>query len=171
MNQHLHRYASTRNILFLAFLWIVFNVAFSLVFAPLEGVVPDLKLYYTATQIYHTISQYDAHHIQTYINGTLLLDFLYPWIYGLLLSFLLFRLSSNIRLSLLPVLIMFFDYLENILVLIVMYTYPRHLDAVATSAGLFTMLKWLSTALCLGVIMYLFFMYLGKRYLTEKRNF
>lgn len=169
MNRFLNSYATTRNIIILTVIWVVFNVAFSLVFTPLKGEVPDLKIYYSAGQLYHIISLYDAHDIQTYIRGTLLLDFIYPWVYGLLLSFLLFRLSHNPRLSLLPALIMLFDYLENILVLIVMHSYPHLLHAIASAAGLFTMLKWLSTALCLGIIIYLFFLSLTRHHRPKKR--
>jgi len=104
----------------------------------------------------------------TYIRSTLLLDYIYPWIYSLMLSFIIFRVSGRAIISAIPFLILVLDYLENTLIIALLWQYPREYHALASIAGIITMAKWLMAATSLAAILY--FLALKTVSLVQRKN-
>jgi uncharacterized membrane protein len=151
---YLHKYANGRNMIFLAVVWILFVVAFNHVFADLNGNILDTRLYYNGDDAYLTIEGYGTENRQTYIRGTLLLDFAYPLVYSILLALIIIKLRGQTRLMYLPFGVLLLDYLENIMILSMLGTFPTRLELVAQLAGIVTALKWAFAGATLLTILY-----------------
>lgn len=115
----------------------------------------DTRLSYTPQQAYQALEAYGPEGRAQYARTTLLLDFLFPVIYALLLSLLatrgLLRAFPGAprlhRLALLPFAVLLCDWLENGCILALLWTFPQRLLGLATAAGTFTLLKWIGLAL------------------------
>jgi hypothetical protein len=154
MYNFLHKYATGRNMIILAVTWILFMVAFNYVFADLDGNILDTRLYYNGEDAYQTIESYGTDNRQTYIHGTLLLDFTYPLVYSLLLTMVIVKLAGKTRLMYLPFGILLLDYLENILIITLLASFPTRLELVAQFAGMATGIKWAFAGVTLLIILY-----------------
>lgn len=141
MKHFLKKHSTTRNIISLVLLWILFNIGFFIAFTNLDEQLLDLKLYYNAAEAQEMIHSYGFDGRTIYINGILLLDYLYPIVYSLLLIFIIFRLGSNIKLSVIPLPAIIFDYLENSSIVWMLYKYPETYG-IGNISGIFTLLKW-----------------------------
>lgn len=113
------------------------------------GIRPlDAQFYYSAERAHATLAaqREPGRRLYRYYN---LVDFLFPPVYGLLMaasithSFqrLFGRDSGALRLNLLPLLTAAADYLENTCIFVLLATYPRRWDRLATVAGLLTAAK------------------------------
>ncbi len=156
MKKLIQHNAGNKNILILAILVILFNIAMGFAFGRIEGEILDTRIYYTPDEAYKSISGYGDEGRSLYVQTTLLLDYLYPWIYSLLLSIVLFRLSGKHRISLLPFFILVLDYAENTAILIMLTRYPARFDLLASTAGIATFSKWLMV-----IIIFLMILALG----------
>lgn len=115
----------------------------------------DTRLSYSPAKAYQALEAYGPAGRAQYVRTTALLDFLFPVVYGLLLSLLAARgLACAFPgaprvgwLALLPFAALLFDWLENGCILALLLSYPRQLDGLAGAAGAFTLLKWISFAL------------------------
>jgi hypothetical protein len=154
MNKWLQKHSTTRNIIYLVLAFILFNPAFQYAFKSLEADILDIQLFYTAEKAYSLIEAYGEQGRITYIKGTLILDYIYPWIYSLMLSLIIFRLSGKAVASAIPFLILILDYLENTFIISLLWFYPREFHALATIAGIITLAKWLLAATSLTIIIY-----------------
>lgn len=77
------------------------------------------------------------------------LDFLFPLVYG---SLLFLMLRKNRLLKWLPIFGMSFDYMENILITILIHDYDQTLSYVAFS---FTCLKFIGLSLSIGAVVFI----------------
>lgn len=155
MENFIRKYAVLKNMVLLGVLVILFNIIMGYAFGRIEVDILDVQVYYSSEEAYNFISAYGEEGRARYINTTLLLDYIYPWFYSLLLSFIVFRLSGKYKLSLLPFAILTLDYAENTFVVILLASYPARLASLAAAAGIFTFTKWLMVWVCLAVIVWL----------------
>ncbi len=92
------------------------------------------------------------------------LDIVHPIAYTLLFSITIFLLLSKLQLTKnqkrgeiitsIPLIIMLIDYIENILIAILLLRYPKHSPILADTAGIVTALKWSLVGLTvLGIIL------------------
>lgn len=159
--------ATKRNLILLFILTVLCNVSLALYFGNFNEPILDTYLYYSADEAYEAISNFGDYFRQRYIWGTILLDFIYPVIYCLLLSISLFRLKANAKFGILPMWIIPVDYLENVTIIFLLSQFPKKHEVLASMAGVFTSVKWLMVFACLLSIIILFLY----RYLKGKREF
>lgn len=81
-----------------------------------------------------------------YLSEILMLDFIYPLavclFFSSLILFLLRKAGSSLNgLLITPLLVLIFDFVENILLLSVLFSYPARMDVIVTAANVFTVLK------------------------------
>jgi hypothetical protein len=108
----------------------------------------DVELFYTAEQAYQRLALFGEHGRAVYFN-ILMGDLIYPALLGGFLSISITLLSRRLNftgvywqyLALLPLANMIFDYIEDALLLSILYNYPDQLPLVATTAGFVTFVK------------------------------
>ncbi|HSI76492.1 MAG TPA: hypothetical protein VK957_11365 [Lunatimonas sp.] len=157
MKSLFQKYATRRNLLILLILVVIFNGLFLLYFGKFKEPILDTYIYYSAVDAYEAIESYGENDRQRYIKGTLILDFVYPIIYCLMLAFAIFRLQGSIRLAMVPLWILPIDYFENSLIILLISKFPIRYEVLAGIAGIFTLTKWVMVVLCLLGILMLFF--------------
>jgi uncharacterized membrane protein len=135
----------------------------------------DLKTFgYSQEEATLMIQNLDQSTIDFYVfPQLLLLDILYPILLALFLSTLIIRLSNLIlvnpnriysNLFMLPFIAMLIDYLENVMIL-VMITNPTEVSSgVIKAASIFTQMKGALTTISWVVILILFVIWLNKRW-------
>jgi hypothetical protein len=150
-------HATSRNILILLALFLVFEVAvFPVAGARISAVSGgqgplDLNLFNPPAQSLEAVAAYGPDGRTTYVIVELTADLLFPIVYALFLSLtLIFLLSRGFpaengvqRLAALPLFAALCDYLENLGILLMLITYPRTFAPAAWLPALFTPLKWL----------------------------
>lgn len=154
MRHIFNNYSSNRNIILLAILVMFFNIGLTLYFSDINNKLLDIKFFYSASEAYEIISSYGPEGRSTYIKGLLLLDYLYPIAYSLLFSFIIYRLSNKYLISLVPFLILIFDYIENSGIIYLLLTYPKENTLIATIAGFSTAIKWIFVIISILIIIY-----------------
>ncbi len=146
MEKYFIRFTKTSIIILFIVFFLLFNLGFIVIFNQLDAGILDGQLFYTADKAYQVIGSYGHTGRETYIRGTLALDFIYPLVYSVMLSLLLFKATKDQILSSLPFVILLLDYFENITLLTVVFNFPERIDSVATIAGFITLLKWFMVA-------------------------
>ena len=135
----------------------------------------DTSFSYTPTRLYEIISGYTYEVRMLYIYQRFTFDFIWPLVYGafiILTSWYLIE-KTNLKykkLRLLPIIAVGFDLLENILVSLLMYSYPYQSYFLAIIASSFTTLKWLTLSLSFIIIMILFINNLSKTIFRKLRQ-
>lgn len=120
-----------------------------------------------AQAIIHALDQKTLH---LYLFPQLfLLDILYPGLLALFLSALLFRLYhllgiKNARLFLLPFMAMLFDYMENIMIALLITKSLAASEGMVRIASIFTILKGTFTTLSWILLVVLFASWIRKKY-------
>lgn len=128
-----------------------------------NGGILDAETFYTAEQAYVRLASFGEQGRQTY-QLVHLGDMVYPAVLGafmaITLSLLLRRItpqnSAWRKLNLLPIANMLMDYLENVLLMVVVALFPAHTDALAGAAGVVTLAKSLFGMLsfiALGIVL------------------
>ncbi|MRR56671.1 MAG: hypothetical protein EG824_00420 [Deltaproteobacteria bacterium] len=120
-------------------------------------------MYYTAQQAYDRIASFGESGRAVYLR-ILMGDMIYPAIFGVLIATSIslvlrwLRLSGTYwrYLSLLPLVNMAFDYLENAALICVLVAYPTQMLGVASIAGVLTFLKNIFGLLSFGVLLLAF---------------
>jgi hypothetical protein len=115
---------------------------------------PDLAFYYTADDLYKSAEVSGEQGRRAYVRARFSFDVAWPLVYTFFLttsiSWLLKRGlptdSPWMRLNLLPLGAMLFDFLENSATSLVMLRYPSPTPVVDALAGPLTSLKWLLVA-------------------------
>lgn len=148
---------SSRNILFALALVMAINLLFSIAFKGLEGRIPDTRIWYNSEKVYMLLESFSLSEKQQYTKGILLLDYLYPIVYGLLLIMLLERVKSAKVFFLFPVAAAIFDFLENTSVLIMLTQLPAKLSFLGNLSGYFTLLKWVAVTTSISTVGFYFF--------------
>jgi hypothetical protein len=155
--------ASPKGVVILVMAILPFNaLLFPLVGDKLEEIsgyrMLDTLFNYSPADAFTRIAAYGYPGRLLYLLSSWSVDFVYPIIYTFLLAFLLtlfLRRSFSpenplIRMQLLPFGMLFFDYLENGMIAILLAVYPAQPIALALAASLFTSLKW-----CFAVISFI----------------
>ena len=144
ISNFLNKYATWNSIFILIGLIILFNLLlFPLFYTTDPNNILDLQFSYSSEKAYKILANYNDEELKKYIIGELTVDLAYAIVYTLLFSFFIFKLSKNKTLSLLPLLIMFSDYFENIGIVAIINYYPQKLPGIVTLTSLFTSLKWI----------------------------
>ncbi|MDP5032384.1 hypothetical protein [Paraglaciecola sp.] len=111
----------------------------------------DLLFYYDADMVYQMLSAYGERLRHRYIIGLVTIDVIYPIYYSVLIAMMIAAIvkaydSINRRLYsliLIPFLVMSMDFLENGMLVSLIFAYPEQLPKVASVVGYVTSLKWL----------------------------
>lgn len=157
LSNFLNNLASGRNtvialLLLLAYLAIVFPYQTSYTDQHLNGLgLPDTNLTYSSQNLLDIANHYGAEGRLAYIISAFTFDVAWPIAYG---SFLLLTVSwftKKVTLpipfwktaNLIPAAGLFFDFLENSSISIVLARYPNSSFPLSTLAGLFTLAKWI----------------------------
>jgi hypothetical protein len=167
LSEKLYAKANGKNVLLALAAFLVFNAlilptAEQHIKAYSGGVgVLDLQLGYTPDKAYDMVAAYGEQGRQLYAMVEIIADTFYPLIYTLffclLISFIYQKttqVGTKLRLiNLVPLLSMGFDYLENSCILTLLLTFPNRYNVVAQIGSVFTLLKWGSLVLVLGVVL------------------
>lgn len=129
----------------LTLLFLVFNFLLNY-FLPAEYAL-DLKFAYTVEQAYIAIGNLSKPDRDLYRVGILALDFPYMFVYGMLASGLLFLVWKNPKVLLIPLGIVLFDLIENILIIQILDSYPVEKPIMVSWASIITTCKWLLVCL------------------------
>lgn len=115
---------------------------------------PDTSLIYSGQDLYDTAENYGQEGRNIYIKLRWTFDLIWPLVYTLFLVSWIIKLSEYISrgsknktikyLFLLPIIAMFFDFMENIGATIVMSRYPLQSSIITTITPIMTLLKWLT---------------------------
>lgn len=143
MKNFLERYSSGKNIILLFVVFLIFNLFLFPFYIPLEEPL-DLRFAYSSKQAYQLIEGYGEENRQIYAQGLIYLDFAYPVIYALMVSFLLFRIKKSVILAQLPFLAAIADFIENIGIITMLNYFPEKSLLLAGMTSMFTTLKWFS---------------------------
>ncbi len=145
----LGKLATRKNIIIFLILMIVANVVvIPLIYPQFETL--DLQSSYTPDGAFNLISSYGAQGRLYYAVIELTLDLVYPLISALLFSLVtaytfrrIFPLQSKLQyLALVPLVVMLVDYLENISIVTMLFSFPQKIDPIAQAANLFTITKF-----------------------------
>ena len=133
--------------------------------------IPDLCLYQTNDNLMETLSAWGAEGRLNYKRYQFR-DFIYPMVYAALLFGMMIRLirpkSINVWLFL-PILAMIFDFMENVLLRLLVYDFP-HLDSIRVFfASLTTSLKWIFIVASLSIIV-LSYIKRRKKYILKEEK-
>ncbi|ERM81630.1 hypothetical protein P872_19950 [Rhodonellum psychrophilum GCM71 = DSM 17998] len=151
MKNFLERFSSGKNILILFVAFFVFNMFLFPYYIPIIEPL-DLKFAYSSKQAYQLIEGYGETDRQIYANGLIYIDFVYPVIYGLMFSFLLFRIKKSVILAQIPLLASLADFIENIGIITLLQYFPGKNLLLAGMTSMFTTLKWFSIMASLSIL-------------------
>ncbi len=112
---------------------------------------PDTSFYYSPEQLFTMAEVYGAEGRQAYVQARFSFDLVFPMVYGLFLVTTISWLVGNgvdlasrwRNLTLVPILGVIFDLLENTFTSLVMLGYPGRRLIAAQLASVFTLLKWI----------------------------
>jgi hypothetical protein len=124
----------------------------------------DLEVYYSAEVAFERLSEFSEEIRKSYRMGLMVTDMIYPIVYSLLFSFIIFSLWQNEKFAVLPFIILVFDFIENISVITMLGLFPEKSIFWGTLAGISTSLKWFFSALTLILVVIGF----GKKALEKK---
>ncbi len=165
ISDFLNKKATWKSILILLGLTIIFNlVIFPLLQSENQDItILDSQFSYTSKEAYNILAKYNSEELKQYFIVELTVDLIYPIIYTMFFSFLIFKLSKKSYLSLLPLLILLSDYFENIGIAIIIDYYPQKMPSFVTLISSFTTLKWTLVAISILIIFALLIQKLLKR--------
>lgn len=130
---------------------------------------PDTDLMYSAEDLYQIAESYGPEGRRLYVVIRWTFDLVWPLVYGGFLVALSISLTSKRRhllvrkVYLLPLMAMFFDYMENTLVTLVMVGYPNEYTVLGTLASYASLMKWLVLSFAfIGVMILALWFVIGK---------
>ncbi len=161
------QYATGRNVLIFLLLQIVFNVAIFPSFAavsPTGQALPilDLMFGFTPDKAYQILAAYgEEGRASSKFIGTII-DTIYPVVYTILnilaITFLYKKFlpegSLWKQLSLFPILVMIFDFIENYGIVAMINSFPQPNNAAAHLASTAGMIKWTLVAITIFFILF-----------------
>ena len=162
----LNKYATWKSVLILLALDMIFNILiFPMLMAKSPNTLPlDLYFSYSSDEVYNLFANFSPAELKTYMITELTVDIVYPIVYSLLFAFVIFKLSGKAIFSMVPILVMFLDYLENIGIVTMIHYYPHQLNSVATITSIFTSLKWILVIVSVALIL----IFLVKKLINRK---
>lgn len=135
---------------------------------------PDTSFFYTANQLYDIARQYGEAGRAFYIEQRFTFDLVWPLVYGSFLTTSLAFFGRDLsakrlkRLYLLPIVVVVFDYFENIMTATVMHRYPLETIILADLAGIFTSLKWMTLSFSFMILLALLGRFIILRFKRRK---
>jgi len=179
----LNKYTSKKNILIGIFLIIIFNVLllpkFSELFLSTKIAIKsilDIKFSYTTAIAYTLFENLGKEGRNAYKLSELFVDIPYAIIYGFTYAFIiifLLKLNKIKRLNFLiltPLLISFFDILENTGIIVMLTKYPVKLDTLCNLTSIFTSLKWIFAIITFIIVLVNFGYLLISKFVLKKQN-
>ncbi len=163
--QNLMRSGSKRNLIISAGFFLVFVVLFLTKLTPVEkkiceglpgnAVILDLEFGYSAEKAYDILDKLGVSGRATYLRNILTVDMAFPIIYGIFLTIITAFLLNKIKAQKKAVNILLYigpaasisDIVENIFISVLIKNFPVRLNALAQTAGIFTDIKFIFTAL------------------------
>jgi hypothetical protein len=120
----------------------------------------DVRFGFSPDEAYNTLASFSDRGRIVYFRMLALIDSIYPVVYGLFFiltaSFFLnkaLKKGSIWRLfNLAAIDIVIFDFLENLFLISLLMRFPERADGLARLASFAGMIKWLSVAVTLGII-------------------
>jgi len=175
------RIINRKNFLFIVFAFVLFLAAFQYIFYLMReecglSTILDLYFHYSADEAYSLLNYYGPGGRDIYFWG-LLLDAVFPAIYGLFLWMSITYLSERIHLSKstvrflqsLPFIAVGFDYIENLLEMRMILGYPQAVKSIAPICSWVTTFKWISIYSNIFVLVFLVLIFVfGMNTRTEK---
>jgi hypothetical protein len=112
--------------------------------------IPDAEMSYSPQRAYDILTAQGEAGRSFYLHTIVPQDFPFPFLYALFFAAALTYLAQRLlppehplqHIGLLGLLAGLSDWAENLCLLAVLLNYPQRLDAVATLAGIFTVIKW-----------------------------
>lgn len=129
-----------RSIIVLVVLFLLFNSLLKNTIPP-EAVL-DLKFGYSAKAAYLTLFEMGPEMRKAYVKCLLIFDIPYMVIYTLLFIQLLNFLWKDARIQLFCVVVLLFDFLENLTIHSMIQIFPDYSSFLGISASIFTSAKW-----------------------------
>ncbi|WP_297427253.1 hypothetical protein [Clostridium sp.] len=124
----------------------------------------DMKYYYNSKDAYSTLNLLGGTGRKFYANW-LAMDFFVSLstmiLHSILISFFLKKLDKFKKygkVNLLPFIRGALDYIENFIIIIMLFNYPEEYTVAASVAGLVTSLKWILFVICIIIILILVLM-------------
>jgi hypothetical protein len=143
MKDFIKNNSNHRSISILLFMYIIFNIILIPNIFPSGEKPIDLQMTYSVETAYTFIEKCSENNQHSYMLGEIIIDTVYPIVVSLLLSVVIYVLYGNMNLATsLPLMVLVSDYLENLGILTLLYTYG------------FTSLKWLVFGICLIIILF-----------------
>ncbi len=149
-------------ILYIAFVGYFFPKGFKSDVPVAEQNLPilDLQWGYDPENVKSIVSMYTgAATKEAAIKGHIITDGLYPIVYvfffGIALSLVFYKWKIQPwfkGINLLPIPILIFDYLENLMIVKMLNNYPSDISHLAVYCSVFTMIKWGFVAITMGVL-------------------
>ena len=173
LSSFIKKFSTKRNIIIGLLTIIFFNIILFPVIPKLFGVnvfFPlDLSFAYSSQEAYAFLSNMSEKERDVYFFSEIFVDFPYAIIYTFVYLLLVYRLSSNLSASknkyflAVPLLIGFFDVLENLFIIFILKFYPIKLYSLSFMASIFTSCKWIFAILTFVVIVWLSAVYLLRK--------
>lgn len=130
----------------------------------------DLLFNYSEEQAYAQLSAYGEIGRQVCLASTLILDTIFPLVFGSFFALLLAHLFQHTRYKwvvLLPIIVVVLDYVENTHIALMLINFPERMPLIAYTGSIFTNAKWITMALIGLVISMGFFIRNRKNYIPE----
>lgn len=121
----------------------------------------DLLFWFNHDTLYHMLTDYGEAVRARYIIGLLTADLAYPIYYGTLLILILalivkkFSIPVSKKIIFIPYVVVFFDLIENSILIFLLSTYPTKHIVIANMAGFVTATKWSAFAVIIMILIYL----------------
>lgn len=130
----------------------------------------DVMFNYSVEEVYQQFKAYGEHGRTICLFSTLILDSLFPLLYGAFLSLILVFLFQETKyrmLILLPLWIILVDYVENTHIAFLLINFPERLPNVVYWSNLITLTKWTLVGTVLMTISLGFFLRNRKNFWME----
>ena len=140
---------------------VLFNMAMGIVLSGINvpenytAPVLDMRLFNTLETFKEYFSVYTSVDRSKYFFMQII-DMFYPLVYGGLIASVIFKLSSKYYLVLLPVIAVFFDYIENIFLINANLSYPAINFSWLKFVTIITFVKWVFIYISVFVIILYF---------------
>lgn len=148
------QFATTPRMLILFGVMLVINILAFPNLLPADFVPLDLQFSYSPEKAFGIVDAYGTEVREKYRWVELTVDIIYPIVYSLLFSALLFKVYGARKIVALPFLITLADFLENVGIVSMLGKYPEPFGALAQITSFFSSLKWTLLIAFLGILLY-----------------
>ena len=146
--------------------WLYFTIqVFPSVEFPFENEelkILDVRLWYSSEDVFELFQSLGNQGRVIYLNQIVVIDMIYPFVYGFLL-FLIIRLLSN-RYSFFkqhsvfdyfPLIAASADIFENLNTVLMLYLFPKVIDILCVIGSIFSLFKWLLVVFSILIIIFM----------------